>query len=67
MIYIFLFLVIFGSISNANKILPTLNLKRPDYLNMSLEQSKSNDIFFADQDEVRFVAIGDWGSGKNEK
>ena len=67
MIYIFLFLVIFGSISNANKILPTLNLKRADYLNMSLEQSKSNDIFFADQDEVRFVAIGDWGSGKNEK
>ena len=67
MIYIFLCLVIFARISNSNKILPTSNLKSPDYFNVSLDQSKSNNVFFADQDEIRFLAIGDWGSGKKGK
>ena len=67
MIFIFLCLVIFARISNSNKILPTSNLKSPDYFNVSLEQSKSNNVFFADQDEIRFLAIGDWGSGKKGK
>ena len=67
MIYIFLCLVIFARISNSNKILPITNLKSLDYFNVSLDQSKSNNVFFADQDEIRFLAIGDWGSGKKEK
>ena len=67
MIYIFLCLVIFARISNSNKILPTSNLKSPDYFNVSLDQSKSNNVFFTDQDEIRFLAIGDWGSGKKGK
>ena len=67
MIYIFLCLVIFARISNSSKILPTANLKSLDYFNVSLDQSKSNNVFFADQDEIRFLAIGDWGSGKKGK